>query len=80
VRTQTNSENPKQSDYRTLRIGDYQVIYEINQNKKQEVFFLSVTEAKFTMIFQKYSKAIEQRAEKCILKNTPKHPYCNPHF
>jgi mRNA interferase RelE/StbE len=30
--------NPlKQSDYWSLRVGDYRVIYEINQNKKQTV-------------------------------------------
>ena len=30
--------NPlKQSDYWRLRVGDYRVIYEINQNKKQVV-------------------------------------------
>jgi mRNA interferase RelE/StbE len=27
----------KQSDYWSLRVGDYRVIYEINQNKKQVV-------------------------------------------
>ena len=27
----------KQSDYWKLRVGDYRVIYEINQNKKQVV-------------------------------------------
>jgi mRNA interferase RelE/StbE len=27
----------KQSDYFRLRVGDYRVIYEINQNKKQVV-------------------------------------------
>jgi len=27
----------KQSDYWRLRVGDYRVIYEINQNKKQVV-------------------------------------------
>ena len=27
----------KQSDYWSLRVGDYRVIYEINQNKKQTV-------------------------------------------
>jgi mRNA interferase RelE/StbE len=27
----------KQSDYWNLRVGDYRVIYEINQNKKQVV-------------------------------------------
>ena len=30
--------NPlKQSDYWSLRVGDYRVIYEINQNKKQVI-------------------------------------------
>ncbi len=27
----------KQSDYWSLRVGDYRVIYEINQNKKQVI-------------------------------------------
>ena len=27
----------KQSDYWNLRVGDYRVIYEINQNKKQVI-------------------------------------------
>jgi mRNA interferase RelE/StbE len=45
----------KQSNYWSLRIGDYRVIYEINQNKKQAVILFVGHRSK---IYDDFSKML----------------------
>ncbi len=47
----------KQSDFWSLSVGDYRVIYEIDQNEGKYLFFFSVTEAKSTMTSLKCSNS-----------------------
>jgi mRNA interferase RelE/StbE len=45
----------KQSDYWSLRVGDYRVIYEINQNKKQVIILFTGHRSK---VYDDFSKML----------------------
>jgi len=45
----------KQSDYWSLRVGDYRVIYEINQNKKQVIILFVGLRSK---VYDDFSKML----------------------